>query len=129
MKMSELKSQVSRRATIMEIGGFRPPDDPATSWFGKVNLALPGETWPCIDGKPMHALCQINLAELPFKPPHLVDLEMIAIFIGPTKLPVDQPNGENWCLRAYKDLNSLCPLDQANSSSPIKAFPMRSHDV
>lgn len=125
MKMSQLKAKLSRPAIVMDIGGFRPPEDPKTSWFGKVNLALDGETWPMHDGVPMHALCQINLTELPFRPAHLDDLAMIAVFIGPTQLPVDEPNGQNWCLRAYKDLDTLCTLAQPNVRSPIKSFPMK----
>jgi len=109
----------------MDVGGFRPPEDPAVSWFGKVNLCLAGEQWPDSDGQPMHALCQINLTELPFRPPHLDDVAMIAIFIGPSKLPVDQPNGDNWCLRAYKDLFLLRPLDQPAGRPAIKAFPLK----
>ena len=117
--------QLSRSAIIMEIGGFRPPEDPQTSWFGKVNLAAAGETWPLSGGKPMHALCQINLMELPSRPPHLDDLAMITVFIGPDELPVDQPNGENWCLRAYRDLGVLRPLEQMKTGSTIKALAMR----
>jgi hypothetical protein len=37
---------------MMEIGGFRPPENPSASWFGRVNLALPEEQWPDDDGQP-----------------------------------------------------------------------------
>lgn len=125
MNKSKLKQQLARRAVVMEIGGFRPPEDPAASWFGKVNLALPGQSWPLSEAQPMHALCQINLAELPFRPPQLDDLAMITVFIGPSELPIDEPNGRNWCLRAYKNLHELCPLLKPEARSPIKAFPLR----
>lgn len=30
------RKKIVRRAIEMQIGGFRPPDDPRTSWFGRV---------------------------------------------------------------------------------------------
>lgn len=125
--LDEFRTTIRRRAIGMEIGGFRPPNNAATSWFGRVGFAAPGETWPCTHGKPMHALCQINLTELPFRPPRLDDLEFITVFIGPDQLPTDgsNENGTNWCLRAYQDVNNLVPLIEVKTGSPIKAFPMR----
>jgi len=75
----------------------------------------------------MHALCQINLTELPFRPPRLVDLEFITVFIGPDELPIigENTNGTNWCLRAYPSIAPLRPLECLQTSSPIKPFPMR----
>lgn len=75
----------------------------------------------------MHALCQINLTEMPFRPPRLDDLEFIAVFIGPKELPTDgaDANGTNWCLRAYRRVDDLIPLQAANTGSWIKPFPMR----
>jgi len=42
-----LRRQLSRRASRAVVVGFRPPIDPLTSWFGKVNLATAGEDYPC----------------------------------------------------------------------------------
>jgi uncharacterized protein YwqG len=128
VKKGKIK-ELSRPAIIMDIGGFRPPDDPLASWFGKVNMALADEEWPQTNGQPMHALCQLNLLELPYKPALLADLAMLTIFIGPTQLPVDEPNGTNWCLRAYPDLSILRPLSANKGPSPIKAFPMRARAI
>lgn len=125
MKAKNLKANLSRPAIVMDIGGFRPPEDPMTSWFGKVLMALPEENWPTTNGQPMHALCQINLMELPYKPLHLDDLAMITVFIGPSELPINAANGTNWCLRAYRDLTHLCLLPQTRTGSQIKALPMR----
>lgn len=58
------RAAIRRRAICMDIGGFRPPDDPMTSWFGRVGFALPGEEWPSSDGRPIHALWQINVADI-----------------------------------------------------------------
>jgi len=125
MSIDEIRSGIRRRGICMEIGGFRPPENPATSWFGHVGFALPDEVWPCTDGKPMHALCQINLTELPFRPPRLDDLEFITVFVGPDELPIGHPNGINWCLRAYRSISQLVPLAGSQTGSPMKPFPMR----
>ncbi len=129
MDIEETKRRLVRRAIQLEIGGFRPPDDPDASWFGRVNLAAPGEAWPLTDGEPMHALCQINVSDMPFRPPGLEDVGFIAVFIGPKELPIDSPNGTNWCLRAYPEDQDLEPLTQVDTGSPIRPFPMRPHIV
>ena len=125
--LDQFRLSIRRRAIVMEIGGFRPPEDPLASWFGRVGFALSGEAWPCTDGRPMHALCQINLTQLPFRPPRLEDLEFITVFIGPVKLPTEgaNANGTNWCLRTYPSVKALAPLAAVQTGSPIKALPMR----
>lgn len=123
--IGQFRATIRRRAILMEIGGFRPPESPASSWFGRVRLALPGEVWPRTTGVPMHALCQINLTELPFRPPRLDDLDLIAVFVGPAELPVDEPNGTHWCLRAYPRLSELVPLEPIKTDSRIVPYPMR----
>lgn len=122
--MNDLRVQLKRPAIRFIVGGFRPSDDPTDSWFGRVNLCAPGEDWPQHNGRPMHALCQINLTKLPFRPPRLDDLAFITVFIGPDTLPLDTPNGEAWCLRAYKNLDALLPLHAIETGSRIKPFPM-----
>jgi Domain of unknown function (DUF1963) len=123
-EVDALRARLRRRAIRMEIGGFRPPEGPYGSWFGRVNLALPGEGWPMHDGRPLHALAQIDLTQLPFRPPHLDDLELITVFIDEPP-DDDQPNGEGWCLRAYPDRAKLVPLERVDTGSEIAAFPMR----
>jgi hypothetical protein len=80
--VGEFRSAIRRGAICTEIGEFRPPESPTTSCFGRAGFALLAEDWPSRDGKPMHALCQVNLTELPFRPPRLDDLEFIAVFVG-----------------------------------------------
>ncbi len=123
--LQRLRKPFARRAVLLEIGGFRPPENPLSSWFGRVNVALPGEEWPETDGKPMHALCQINLTECPWLPPRCEGLEMITVFVGPDQLPVEGTNGSNWQLRAYSSLDSLVPLPMMTTESSIKPLPMR----
>jgi hypothetical protein len=123
-RLESLREDLRRRAIRMEIGGFRPPEGPGGSWFGRVNLALPGEGWPMSDGVPLHALAQIDLTQLPFRPPHLDDVAMVTVFIS-DDLPSEAPNGKGWCLRAYPDLAALVPLEPVDTGSEIKPFPMR----
>jgi uncharacterized protein YwqG len=121
----DVRASLRKRAIVLEVGGFCPPDNPLASWFGRVAVARRGEEWPKMNGAPMHALCQINLADLPFRPPRLADIEMITLFVGPEDLPSDSPNGENWCLRAYRDLSELLTIQPPDTGSRIRAFPMR----
>ncbi|MDJ0941527.1 MAG: DUF1963 domain-containing protein [Woeseiaceae bacterium] len=125
MKLSEAKELLARRAIQFEIGGFRPPENPNSSWFGAVNLATPEQSWPESNGKPMHALCQINIADLPFRTPGLEDIDFLSVFIGPDELPSDELNGTNWCLRTYRAGERLVALEQVDSGSVIRPFPMR----
>lgn len=101
----------ARPASAARLGGVRPSQDPLASWFGRVRVGLPGEDWPATDGAPMLALAQLNLRELPCPPPQaLADVALLTLFVGPWQLPVDQPNGVNWALRAYPSLDGLVPL-------------------
>jgi hypothetical protein len=104
-------SEWARPACAARLGGIRPPQDPLASWLGRVRVALPGEDWPTSGDAPMLALAQLNLRELPCPPPQaLADLALLTVFLGPWQLPVDQPNGVNWALRAYPSLDGLVPL-------------------
>lgn len=125
MEECEIRERLRRRAIVFDVGGFQPSEDPFGSWFGRINVCAAGESWPVMEGKPMHALCQINLTNLPFRPPRLDEVEMIAVFIGPDELPMHAPNGRNWCIRAYKQIADLMPLGHQDTGSIIKPFPMR----
>jgi len=123
--LDDLKQKLARPCISFEIGGFRPPDDPLASWFGRVNVCAKGEAWPETGKKPMHALCQINLTVLPFRPLRLDDIAFITVFIGPNELPDNDVNGASWCLRAYKSTDALIPLAQRETGTGMKSFPMR----
>jgi hypothetical protein len=128
----------ARPASAARLGGVRPPQDLLASWFGRVRVALPGEGWPTTDGAPMLALAQLNLRELPCPPTQaLADVALLTLFLGPWQLPVDQPNGVNWALRAYPRLDGLVPLAEptpARAGDPklrkgqdltLRPFPIR----
>lgn len=125
LSLRKLRKGFARRAVVLDLAGRRSQSDAAASWFGRVQLALPGEGWPESKDGPMHALCQINLTELPFRPPALKGLELVTVFIGPEELPIDAANGTNWALRAYPRLGKLAPLERVDTESPIKPQPLR----
>jgi hypothetical protein len=101
------------------------PMTPGQAGSAASTLLLKAEEWPTTNGDPMHALCQINLTEMPFRPPRLDDVEFVTVFIGPNELPNDDANGSNWCLRAYSSLSLLVPLSSRQTGTHIKPFPMR----
>ena len=77
-----------RSASIAELGGFRPPNDPAASWFGR-GVCAPGEGLPEWQGKPMFPLIQIRTGELPYRPPELNDTALLVLFLNHDDIPFD----------------------------------------
>lgn len=124
MLIDEIRERLGRRAIVLELDDSGPPEHPGASWFGRVNLGEPGERWPRSNGRPMLPLCQINLWDMPFRPPRLDDVAFLTVFVDATDLPLDTPNGEGWCLRAYRDAGSLVPLE-APGGSRLVPFPLR----
>src|SRR5215831_11192034 len=100
------------RASIAEIGGFRPSAEPITSYFGGRFVSGPGEEWPLNGGQPMIPLLQVRTDELPYRPDTLEGIALFNVFIGPRELRIDLPaeNGEGWLLRSYPSLDRLSPL-------------------
>ena len=58
--LEELRGRL-RRASLAQVGGFRPPEDPRTSWFGR-GVCLPGEGLPTYKGRDLFPLVQINVS-------------------------------------------------------------------
>src|SRR5215211_5065659 len=117
----------------MVLGGFRPSDDPFASWFGRVQVALPHETWPMHANRPMTPLCQINCAELPYRPDTLADIALITLFADLDKFPYGnfdaagnleevKANGDTWLLRAYPSLDGLVRIQQPALHSIVKPY-------
>src|SRR5438876_5404979 len=125
MKLEEIRQQLGRKASAMTLGGFRPPEEPLASWFGRVRVAHPDEVWPEHDYRPMAPLCQINCGELPFRPESLSDIALITVFIARDELPSNTANGDGWLVRAYKDLNGLIEIAEPMIDGGIKKFPLR----
>jgi Domain of unknown function (DUF1963) len=93
------------------------------------------------DRRPMLALLQLRVSELPVVLELLADVALLTLFVGPFALPLDEPNGSNWCLRTYSSLEGLIPLPEptparAGDSELRKAdvltyrpFPLRWEEV
>ena len=124
-EVEALKKQLVRRASRAVLGGFHPPADPFTSWFGKVNVALPGEDWPTSAARPMMPLCQFNLTGVPFRPNSLSDVAFLTIFIAQDELPDGTPNGDGWLLRAYPTLDGLVALEPPADHGHLEPLPIR----
>ena len=125
MEVDEIRRKLARKASLMVVGGFRPPADPFASWFGRVRVALPDEAWPAHSEKPMLPLCQINCMELPYRPAAIADIAFISVFISQGELPYDTPNGEGWMLRNYPTLDHLVETREPDPGGLIKPFPVR----
>jgi uncharacterized protein YwqG len=127
--VEEFRNKIKRKAIVLNVGGFRPPDNSFASWFGKVEFCAEGESWPYSNEMPMLPLAQINLNDLPYIPRRLEGLAFITVFVDAENLPVDTPNGEGWEIRAYKTIEELVPIDKPHISSHIKPFPMKAVEI
>lgn len=128
-EIERFRQKISRPAVVLDIGGFRPPDDPMASWFGKVNFLGVGESWPEQEGVPMKPLAQVNFTSWPLRPPGTEDIAFLVLFVGEGLLSANNPpNGKHWCLRTYASLEELTPV--ATLAPPAaKPFPMRRRDI
>jgi hypothetical protein len=102
---------LERLASVAQVGGFRPPSTPRSSWIGAVLLGRPDESWPVSNGRPMWPACQVLVEELPAAPSAaLADVALVTVFIDLLDLPFDRPCGEGWELRTYATTDGLVPL-------------------
>ncbi len=121
--LDELKTKL-QQSSIAQVGGFRPPEDPRTSWFGK-GVGFENEGLPIYRGKEMFPLLQINVAELPFVPTELFGTKLVVVFFNQEDLPFDKPNGEGWLIREYQSLEDLVPLTELDFTSIVRPFPIK----
>lgn len=112
-----------RPASLAQIGGFRPPDNPLTSWFGK-GVALESEPLPEYNGKPMFPLLQINTSELPFIPQELSNTALLVLYLNRDEFPFDKSHGDGWLIREYASLGDLEPLPSDDLPLVVKPFPI-----
>jgi Domain of unknown function (DUF1963) len=119
--LNQLRDKL-RSASIAEAGGFRPPDNPITSWFCR-GVGHPDEGLPDWEGSPMFPLLQIRISELPFVPEQLKHLAVLVLFHNLHRHPFDLPHGQGWLIREYRTIDNLIPLPSVDH--PYKAFPIR----
>jgi hypothetical protein len=113
------------KASIARIDGFRPPDDPLSSWFGGNAVALTDEEIPIYLNSPMIPLLQVNCSELPFIPPALQNVALLVLFINSTEIPFEKPYGDGWRIREYPWLEGLAPIKNIQKQDYLKAFPIK----
>jgi uncharacterized protein YwqG len=118
--LAEFKLLNTRKASILQVGGFRPTFDPTASNFGMAPLGLPGEEWPAWDSKPLLFVCQMNLSTAPAVPPLLADIQLITFFVNPDFGRLSEENGKDWRLRAYKSLEGLARTLAPSDAPKVK---------
>lgn len=113
---------LQRLASVAQIGGFRPPSTPRSSWLGAVLLGAPGESWPESDGRPLAPACQILVEELPAAAPApLADIALLTLFLDLPDMPENNAqHGDGWELRTYATVDDLVPV---NAPEPGDAHP------
>jgi len=135
MTLASLRNRLSKPASLIEVGGMRPPTDPAVSWFGAVHLGAADAQWPRWQGAPMAPVAQLNLREAPFLPAALQDIALLTVFAANVALNGGEPNGDGWLVRAYPALDGLvplampaearAPLTEIGCERPLKTLPIR----
>ncbi len=116
---------VLRKASVSQIGGFRPPDDRITSWFGGRGVGRVCETLPKHDGIDMFCLLQVKVAELPFIPPELGETKFLVVFFNRDEIPFDRPHGDGWLIREYASLDGLQLLPESSEPGIVRDFPIK----
>ncbi|MBE8905798.1 DUF1963 domain-containing protein [Enterobacter asburiae] len=119
--LEELRTKL-RPASVAQVGGFRPPEDPKTSWFLK-GVSRADEGLPTWKDKPMFPLLQIRVDELPFIPEQLKGIALLVLFHNLEQHPFDEPYGEGWLIREYATLEGLQLLPELDT--PYRAFPVQ----
>ena len=104
---AEIKKAL-RTPVVAQIGGFRPPEDPCTSWFGR-GVHRPDEALPMFKGQPMFPLLQVRCSELPEVPVALERVALLVVYVNATEIPFDLPPGEGWLVREYASVEGLVP--------------------
>ena len=117
---AEFKKVNARKASILQVGGFRPTLDPTASNFGLAALGLPGEAWPTWESKPLLFVCQMNLTTAPAVPDLLVDIRLLTFFISPDLGDLSRENGSEWRLRTYGSLEGLVRIPAPADAPKVK---------
>ncbi len=126
MTLESLKEKLSRPATKLIAGGFRPLEASDESWLGKVFLFKEDENIPTDEnGDLMLPLAQFYLPVFPYVHPSIKTTKLLTLFISKNLPKQLEKMGKNWILREYDDLNMLHKKNFDLSYSFIKAFPLK----
>lgn len=114
-----------KSAAIATIGGSRPTGDVFKSRFSGSFVMGKDEDWPVYNGKPMQALLQINVKELPFVPVPLRDYAFITVFCVEDEYFFHRKEGNGWIIRTYANNVDLEVRTNPISNSGIKSFEIQ----
>ncbi|WP_211224321.1 DUF1963 domain-containing protein [Oceanospirillum maris] len=114
-----------REASVAQVGGFRPPEDRITSWFGGSGVGLAGEALPVYRGRDMFCLLQVKVSELPVIPPELKQIAFLVVFTNREEFPFDKPHGDGWEIREYQSREGLQCLPESKEPDVVKSFPIK----
>ena len=121
--ISSLKQNL-RKASVAQIGGFKPPENIVSSYFGGNFVGDPSEAWPEYKGTPLLPILQIVTEELPYCHPDLARFKIVQVFVSPEFMPEDQVTGDGWLLKTYEQVNGLHRIDPPHTLE-LRAFPIR----
>ncbi|MDM7982852.1 MAG: lipid-A-disaccharide synthase [Maricaulis sp.] len=122
------RRSLGRRASFLEVKEPSLPSDITASVFGDVRAEIPGEIWPSFKGKPLRPLCQLNVAQAPFRPKIISDLSMISVFIAEEfweaggYLDIEdatRPPNAAFYVRVYRSLDGLVPVHAPEHGSVL----------
>lgn len=128
MDKEQLKGHISRPATWMSTGGFRPTQALTESWVSRVFVYRENEVIPLDkSGQPMSPLFQLCLEGLPFVPDIVKNTLFLTVFLSP-ELPMGvTPNGQNWLVREYGYDEPIMRKELHNPDSWFKPFPLKAN--
>lgn len=109
----------TRKASIVDVGGFRPTGDPLSTHFGLRPLGAPGEVWPTSGRTFLLFVCQLNLTAAPVVPPLLSDIQVITFFAD-LDASLGKENGEGWHLSAYPSIGELTPMTRPTDAAALR---------
>jgi Domain of unknown function (DUF1963) len=120
MTVDQFRAANTRKASILQLGGFTPTFKPTASNFGLRPLGLPGEKWPTWQSRPLLFVCQMNLTEAPVVPPLLEGIQLLTFFVDPGLENLELTNGGDWVVRTYTSLDGLVPIPVPAGAPKVK---------
>lgn len=130
MDIEELKRRLSRPATKLIPGGFRPTDEDDESWLGRVFLFRADEGVPLdAAGEQMLPCAQLHLPNFPGSSALLPGVRVLTLFMSRRFPEPFEPMGANWVIREYREGEQLMRKDLPVADSPLKAFALRGEYV
>jgi hypothetical protein len=116
-------AKIARPVSIAQVGGFRPPEDPLTSWFGR-GVCLASEPEVSFNGQALFPLLQVRVSELPEVPKALEGIALLVVYMNAAEVPYDKAHGDGWLVREYRTLEGLAPCP-TRAPKGLKSLPIK----